>query len=340
MTKFDGVGRGRDRRGVEATPDVLVTDVTPDVPCDGFIVRGRHLRREREDEDEGALEEDDEAVVRRAIRSCASTSSSIAVFFDAHVGGDDATLEEATRATVVVAFAVHDRDGTTNAARALEWFERAREWESDIDGGGKSYDGCVLRVIEDGKVLSIDAPTAFEHSTKTKLTTRVGAASPRDAWLDDGAVRIFLGARSTGTSYMLPERAIYLGQASERSFEALIGKISRSMDRFVGSSTELARVRLCGKIIDDFGCTEEGLLLETNRKRVVEARAKMRQKNETAESTRKRLERESAAASERVRDAVLRGSSKKRKSTVERPAWDTLGDISDDDDSSDEDAAQ
>lgn len=337
MTKFDGVGRGRDRRGVEATPDVLVTDVTPNVPCDGFIARGCHLRDEREDEK--ALEADDETVVRRAIQSCASTSSSIAVFFDAHVENDDATLGGATRATVVVAFARHERDGTTNAARALEWFAHAREWESDIDGGGKSYDGCVVRVIEDGKVLSIDAPMAFERSTKTKLTTRVGAASPRDAWLDDGAVRVFLGARSTGTTYIVPERAIYLGQASERSFAALVGEISRSMDRFVGSSAELARVRLCGEIIDDFGCTEEGLLLETNRKRVVDARAKMRQRNESVESTRKRLERESATMSERVRDAVLRGSSRKRQSTVERPAWDTLGDIADDDESSDEDTA-
>jgi len=337
MTKFDGVGRGRDRRGVAATPDVLVTDITPDVPCDGFVVRGRHLRDAREDE--GALEEDDEAVVRRATRSCASTSSSIAVFFDAFVGSDDTTLEEATRTTVVVEFARHERDGTTNAARALEWFARAREWESDIHDSGTSYDGCVMRVIDDGRVLSIDAPVAFERSTKTKLTTRIGAASPRDAWLDDGSVRVFLGARSTGTTYVVPERAIYLGRASESSFSALVDGISRSMDWFFGSSAGRARVRLCGEIIDDFGCTEQNLLLETNRKRVLDARAKMRQRNETEESTSKRLERESAATSERVRDAVLRGRSKKLKSTVEMPVWDTLGDIADDDESSDEDTS-
>lgn len=311
MTKFDACAKGVDRRGIAIVDDVLASTATERVPADGFVVtRGGKLTTT--DDDEG--ERDDAERVRRA--SKATTS---AVFFD---------IESDGRATaVVIAYGRRERDATANAARALDWFEDARALE-ERPISGKSYEGGAVRVIEGGKVLSIDAPIAFEPTKKKKLTTRVGGAARRDAWLDQGAVRVFLGDRSAESEYTIPERAIYLGVVSERSFSALIEEISRSMDLFVSSSSSSsssARVKLSGALLDECGCTEECVLLDLNRKRILAARATLEVRNESAESTKRRLDDEHQATGARVREAVLRGTaSKKAKALTTNAKWDSL----------------
>ncbi|OUS42331.1 hypothetical protein BE221DRAFT_62951, partial [Ostreococcus tauri] len=129
------------------------------------------------------------------------------------------------------------------------------------------------------------------------------------------------------SEYAIPERAIYLGVVSERSFSAVIEEISRSMDLFVSSSSSSsssARVKLSGALLDECGCTEECVLLDLNRNRILAARATLEVRNESAESTKRRLDDEHQATGARVREAVLRGTASKRaKALTTNAKWDS-----------------
>ena len=84
-----------------------------------------------------------------------------------------------------------------------------------------------------------------------------------------------------------------------------------------------------GELLDERGATEERTLLDMNRKRVREARAKMHELHETEDATRERLQRESTVVSSRVRDAVsyaekYEPSNKKARAPPPAKSWDVL----------------
>ena len=100
------------------------------------------------------------------------------------------------------------------------------------------------------------------------------------------------------------------------------------MDCFVDAAAS-ARVGLCGELLDERGATDERTLLDMNRKRVREARAKIHELHETEDATRERLQRESTDVSSRVRDAVsyaerYEPSNKRRARHLQRKSWDVL----------------
>ena len=228
--------------------------------------------------------------------------------------------------TVVIEFVAHESDTKTNGARALDWFEAWFEEEKNIKG--ESYEGSAVRVVGGGKIVTIASPIAFKNSEKTKRETNVGEAKSRDVWLHDGELVMFLGGRASKSNLRIPESALYLGKVSEASFFDFIDAISRHMDCFVDAAAS-ARVGLCGELLDERGATEEKTLLDMNRKRVREARAKIHELHETEDATRERLQRESTDVSSRVRDAVLyaekyESSNKKARATPPAKSWDVL----------------
>ncbi len=329
MTKFESCAKGADRRGAVVADDVLLGDAY-DVPDDGVEVDAKtgELRAHRDD----AETTDAERVAMAKARATTTGAASARRVFVDVVKTDASDACEPT-ATVVVEFHAHDEDSTTNAARALEWFDNACETRTS----GQSYVGAGVRVIENGKILRIEAPIAYEATTKTKRATTIREVTPRDAWLDEGEVRVFLGA-SSSAALKIPERATYLGKASESSFINLVDAISRSMDIFIRDGA--ARVGVCGALLDECGGTCENTLVDLNRKRVQLETAKLHERNETVDATKKRLAHESKALSDRVRDAVLYASrAKKAKERVGggKPTWDILAGESESDSDSESD---
>ena len=129
-----------------------------------------------------------------------------------------------------------------------------------------------------------------------------------------------------------------MGKASESSFINLVDAISRSMDIFIRDGA--ARVGVCGALLDECGGTCENTLVDLNRKRVQLETAKLHERNETVDATKKRLAHESKALSDRVRDAVLYASrAKKAKERVGggKPTWDILAGESESDSDSESD---
>ena len=328
MTKFEPCAKG-DRRGREQAPDLLLDD-SYDVPNDGLLVDARTgaLRDERsgglqshDDDDELG---NDRARVERA-SAMASTTGSAArrVFVDVEktINGTSDRI-----GTVVIEFVAHESDTKTNGARALDWFEAWFEEEKNIKG--ESYEGSAVRVVGGGKIVTIASPIAFKNSEKTKRETNVGEATSRDVWLYDGELVMFFGSRASKSNLRIPESALYLGKVSEASFSDFIDAISRHMDCFVDAAAS-ARVGLCGELLDERGATEERTLLDMNRKRVREARAKLHELHETEDATRERLQRESTVVSSRVQDAVSYAekyelSNKKARATPPAKSWDVL----------------
>ena len=146
-------------------------------------------------------------------------------------------------------------------------------------------------------------------------------------WLHDGDVVMFLGGRASKSNLRIPESALYLGKVSEASFFDFIAAISRHMDCFVDAAASV-RVGLCGELLDERGA-EERTLLDMNRKRVREARAKIHELHETEDATRERLQRESTDVRSRVRDAVsyaekYEPSNKNARATPPAKSWDVL----------------
>jgi len=331
MTKFESCAKGADRRGAVVAEDVLLGDAY-DVPDDGVEVDAKtgELRAHRDDDETTDAER---VALAKARATTTGAASAHRVFVD--VVKTDASDACEPTATVVMEFHAHDEDSTTNAARALEWFDNAFETRTS----GQSYVGAGVRVIENGKILQIEAPIAYEATKKTKRATTIREVTPRDAWLDEGEVRVFLGASAASSAALkIPERATYLGKASESSFINLVDAISRSMDIFIRDGA--ARVGVCGALLDERGGTRENTLVDLNRKRVELETAKLHERNETVDATKKRLAQESEALSDRVRDAVLYASrAKKAKERVGggKPTWDILADESDSDSDSDND---
>jgi hypothetical protein len=110
------------------------------------------------------------------------------------------------------------------------------------------------------------------------------------------------------------------------------------MDIFIRDGA--ARVGVCGALLDERGGTRENTLVDLNRKRVELETAKLHERNETVDATKKRLAHESEALSDRVRDAVLYASrAKKANERVGggKPTWDILADESDSDSDNDRD---
>ena len=227
----------------------------------------------------------------------------------------------------MVEFVAHESDSKSNEARALDRFDGVEEHKKNI---GESYEGSAVRVVGGGKIVTIASPIAFKSSEKTKRETNVGVAMSRDVWLDDGVVFMFLGARASHSNFRIPASALYLGKVSETSFLAFIDEISRHMDCFVGAAAD-ARVGMCGWLVDERGATAEKTLLDMNRKRLREERARMNEQRETEDATRKRLQRESTDVSNRVRDAVSYAEKSNKKARAAKPpttcaskGWDVL----------------
>jgi hypothetical protein len=313
MTKFEPCAKG-DRRGRDVAPDVLLDD-SFDVPNDGFLVDARTgaLRNgERRATDDDELGNDRARVERAAALASTTGCAARRVFVDV-----EKTIDGASErlGTVVIEFVAHESDSKSNGARAMDWFDAVEEHKKNI---GESYEGSAVRVVGGGKVVTIASPIAFRGSEKTKRETNVGEATSRDVWLEDGDVVMFLGARASHSNLRIPASALYLGKVSETSFLAFIDDISRHMDCFVGAAAD-ARVGMCGFLVDQRGATAEKTLLDMNRKRVREERARTNERRETEDATRKRLERESKDVSDRVRDAVSYAEKSNKKARAAKP---------------------
>ena len=88
-----------------------------------------------------------------------------------------------------------------------------------------------------------------QPSSVKQATQSAGTVAAEVDWLDEGEVRVFLGASAASSAALkIPERATYLGKASESSFINLVDAISRSMDIFIRDGA--ARVGVC--TTDDF----------------------------------------------------------------------------------------
>ena len=125
--------------------DVLLGDAY-DVPDDGVEVDAKtgELRAHRDDDETTDAER---VALAKARATTTGAASAHRVFVD--VVKTDASDACEPTATVVVEFHAHDEDSTTNAARALEWFDNACETRTS----GQSYVGAGVRVIENGKIL-------------------------------------------------------------------------------------------------------------------------------------------------------------------------------------------
>ena len=323
MTKFEGLAKG-DRKSTRALSSVL--DDVYDVPADGFVVTASGALTTTDDGDD-ALNKEDARRVERAMSRTATTSAAPKAFFDVcHEDWASATA-------IVVEFARHERDATSNAARALDWFAARCDGVDD----GVSYASAAVRLTQGGKILTIDGPVAFQTLKKTR-TTSIGAAESRDVWCDIERGTVFANLASVaGTAIDIPQSALYLGQITEISFASMLKLISRSMDCFQGDAKIVPRVGLCGALVDERGLTAECACVEVNRIRVSRARQELELKRETAESTKRRLRNESEKLGHGVRNAVAYAASAKRlckkQSKRSIAAWDPLcGDNEDDDD--------
>ena len=307
MTKFDGLAKA-DRKRSSALTHAL--DDVYDLPSDGVVaLEDGSLARER------ASEAEDWRKVARATNA----SDVPRAFFD--VKHDDWDEPQA----IVIEFARHEGDATSNAASALDWFETRCEGADD----GASYASAEVRLGKFGKELTISGPMAFT-ALKKKRTTVIGAAASRDVWCDPKRGTLFANlALVPSESFAVPESALYLGKVSEKSHFRLLRLIPKSLDHFQGGANVVPRVGLCGRLMDACKSIDEDVVVEENRMRVSSAREALERKRETEESTKKRLQSESAKVGRDVRQAVAyaedRSAKKRQTNTKSTAAWDTLG---------------